>query len=100
MCPKVLKKNTFHIMDIYPLNYPPLSVNIILDGRTNQGGSNMNGWKKPADAFQQAINEGRLSRDRNAANYAGDYMYMGPTVDGSHDAFKHIVTRQYLAVRS
>ncbi len=57
------------------------------------------GWKDSAVAFNEAIASGRLSLNKNAPNYAGAYMYMGPTVDGKHDAFKHIVTRQYLEVR-
>lgn len=57
-------------------------------------------FKNPKEAFEQAIQEGRLSRTHGAANYAGDYMYMGPTSDMQHDAFKHIITREYLAVRS
>lgn len=56
------------------------------------------GWKDPQVAFEQAINEGRLSRNPSADNFAGHYMYMGPTVDGKHDAFKHIITRQYIKV--
>ena len=53
-------------------------------------------WKNPKDAFDQAIQEGRLSADPQAPNFAGHYMYMGPTIDGQHDAFKHIDTRMYL----
>ncbi len=55
-------------------------------------------FKDPKQAFEQAIQEGRLSRDPGACNYAGKYMYMGPTVDGLHDAFKHIDTRRYLPI--
>lgn len=52
---------------------------------------------KPADvAFDTAIAEGRLSADPKATNYAGYYMYMGPTADGLKDAFKHINTREYI----
>jgi hypothetical protein len=54
------------------------------------------GWKNHKDAFEEAIKEGRLSEDKNAWNWAGHYMYMGPTMDGKADAFKHIDTRQYL----
>jgi hypothetical protein len=32
------------------------------------------GFKEPKEAFEQAIKEGRLSRDKNAENYAGHYM--------------------------
>lgn len=45
-------------------------------------------------AFDQAIKDGRLSRDRAAANYAGNYMYMG-TDDSGKDLFKNSCTRQY-----
>lgn len=55
----------------------------------------MNAWKEPKDAFEQAIEQGRLSRDPLAENYAGEFMYMGPTHDGRY-AFKSILTRQYL----
>ena len=51
-------------------------------------------FKNPDDAFQDAIDAGRLSANETDANYAGNYMYMG-TYDGI-DSFKHINTRQYL----
>ena len=54
-------------------------------------------YRDPQAAFEQAIAEGRLSRDPKADNYAGRYMYMGPRADGRGDAFKHSLTRQYLA---
>ncbi len=50
----------------------------------------------PAAAFAAAIATGRLSTDRNAQNWCGHYMYMGPSADGLRDAFKHIDTRQYI----
>ena len=50
--------------------------------------------KNPYTAFENAIASGRLSKDRNAANYVGLYMYMG-TQDGK-DLFKHYDTRNYL----
>ena len=50
--------------------------------------------KDPQLAFKEAINSGRLSTDKNAPNYAGHYMYMGPGKGG--DAFKHIDTRLYI----
>jgi len=59
----------------------------------------METWKNPQEAFEQAIKEGRLSRDPKTENFAGLYMYMGPTVDGKHDAFKHSLTRKYLPIR-
>ena len=58
----------------------------------------MENWKDPSKAFEEAIEAGRLSTDPKAANFAGHYMYMGPTIDGQHDAFKHSLTRQYLKV--
>lgn len=45
-------------------------------------------------AFDCAIAEGVLSRELNARNFAGDYMYMGQDAHGY--AFKHIITRQYV----
>jgi len=52
------------------------------------------GHRDPVEAFEAAIESGRLSADRAAQNYAGAYMYMG-TVAGI-DQFKHIDTRRYL----
>ena len=52
--------------------------------------------KDPQIAFEQAIASGRLSVDPDSPNYAGHYMYMGPTVDGLRDAFKHSLTREYI----
>jgi len=44
-------------------------------------------------AFNLAIEEGRLSEDKDAPNYAGNYMYMG---QGQGKAlFKNIETRRY-----
>ena len=57
--------------------------------------TNINGWKDAQAAFKEAIAQGRLSENPKADNYAGNYMYMGPAINGG-DAFKHIVTRQYL----
>ena len=51
-------------------------------------------FKDSDQAFQDAIDAGRLSANEADANYAGNYMYMG-TWDGI-DSFKHINTRQYL----
>lgn len=48
-------------------------------------------------AFEIAIAQGRLSRNPNDPRYAGHYMYMGKTIDGTRDAFKHRDTRQYIA---
>jgi len=54
--------------------------------------------KKPRVAFEQAIIQGRLSDDPKTDNYAGKYMYMGPTSDGLNDAFKNINTREYITI--
>uniref|UniRef100_A0A6M3JKS7 Uncharacterized protein n=1 Tax=viral metagenome TaxID=1070528 RepID=A0A6M3JKS7_9ZZZZ len=43
--------------------------------------------------FTVAIEEGRLSENPDAPNYAGNYMYMGN--DGGKDLFKNIDTRRY-----
>ena len=47
------------------------------------------------EAFEQAITQGRLSRNKETNNYAGKYMYMGKNSTGQHDAFKNIITREY-----
>lgn len=48
-------------------------------------------------AFENAIILGSLSRDRNASNFAGNYMYMYTESNG-RDAFKHSITRCYIFV--
>lgn len=48
-------------------------------------------------AFERAIAAGRLSANSGAANFAGDYMFMG--TDKGRDFFKHINTRVYLPFR-
>ncbi len=50
--------------------------------------------KESKGTFSKAINEGRLSADPSARNYAGYFMYMF-TLDGQ-DYFKNSLTRQYL----
>ena len=45
-------------------------------------------------AFDNAIIEGRLSKDERASNYAGNYMYMGN--DNGVDYFKDALTREYI----
>jgi hypothetical protein len=47
-------------------------------------------------AFAKAIDEGRLSDDEDAPNYAGNYMFMGYQGVTGKALFKHIDTRQYL----
>lgn len=56
----------------------------------------MNEWKDSDEAFEQAIAKGRLSTNPRADNYAGHYMYMGPSTRPGVDAFKHRDTRQYI----
>jgi hypothetical protein len=58
--------------------------------------------KNSKEAFEQAIEDGRLSTDKSVPNYAGNYMYMGTeTKTGQgwrvrgRDLFKNIVTRLY-----
>jgi hypothetical protein len=46
-------------------------------------------------AFENAIETGRLSADPKAANYAGDFMWMG--TQNGRDLFKDTATREYLA---
>jgi hypothetical protein len=50
-------------------------------------------FRDPEEAFEQAISEGRLSRDEKADNFAGNYMYMHTT--NGEDCFKNIITRKY-----
>lgn len=47
--------------------------------------------------FESALATGRLSKDTGAANYVGDYMYMGTHPKTGRAAFKHRDTREYLA---
>lgn len=52
-------------------------------------------WRDdPNAAFEEAIADGRLSRDPKADNFAGHFMYMG-TRDGV-DTFKNVNTRAYI----
>jgi hypothetical protein len=64
--------------------------------RIHEGGHMDNTtFKNPRDAFEQAIEAGRLSRDPRDPHYAGNFMYMYTNPDGI-DCFKDIITRQYL----
>jgi hypothetical protein len=45
--------------------------------------------------FELALSQGRLSKDRTASNYVGDYMFMGYNQSGQAN-FKHINSRKYL----
>lgn len=51
-------------------------------------------FRDTQEAFREAIESGRLSRDREKENFVGFYMYMG-TWEGM-DHFKHSLTRKYL----
>jgi hypothetical protein len=53
-------------------------------------------FKPPHDAFEFAIQQGRLSRDEHSPVYAGSYMYMGTRADNGLDTFKRIDNREYL----
>ena len=61
-------------------------------------------WKNSKEVFEQAIREGRLSTDKTAPNYAGEFMYMGTVLTGPNgnikeqDLFKSIETRRYLGI--
>ena len=50
-------------------------------------------FKDAKEAFDQAINEGRLSILPTSPTYAGKYMYMGTWAGKDH--FKHYDTRSY-----
>lgn len=58
-------------------------------------------WKptfKPSfEAFKQAIDKGVLSHDPTSEMYAGNWMYMH--TDEKGDAFKNIITRNYIFVK-
>jgi len=51
--------------------------------------------ENPQQAFETAIEAGRLSADEYSTIYAGNYMYMF-TNDAGVSQFKHNSTRQYL----
>ena len=55
-------------------------------------------FKDSGQAFDEAIESGRLSDDRGSDKYAGEFMYMG-TQNGV-DMFKHTMTRRYLPQES
>ena len=47
-------------------------------------------------AFNKAIAENRLSKDPEASNFAGNYMWMGNSIGPDFkDTFKNIMTRKY-----
>jgi hypothetical protein len=56
--------------------------------RAEEGGS-----VESREAFEKAIREGRLAKNHQSRNYAGNYMYMGKRQ--GKDLFKNIFTKQY-----
>ncbi len=66
---------------------------------TNLGQEMLAHMKAASDAgqaFAKAIEEGRLSDDEAAPNYAGHYMFMGYQGGTGKALFKHIDTRKYI----
>ncbi len=61
--------------------------------RIEQGIKDGKWSRESVNAFNLAVETGRLSLDRNDSNYAGNYMYMG--LNQGKDAFKNIMTRAY-----
>ena len=51
-------------------------------------------FRNGQQAFEEAIQQARLSENEAAGNYAGNYMYMG-TDNSGRDLFKNIETRRY-----
>jgi hypothetical protein len=66
---------------------------IILDHQTI---THMKAVSDAGQAFAKAIEDGRLSDDDDAPNYAGRYMFMGYQGGTGKALFKHIDTRQYI----
>jgi len=54
----------------------------------------IDGIEQAQDAFQEALESGRLSLDETAPNWVGNYMFMGTNKGRSR--FKHRDSRQYL----
>lgn len=52
-------------------------------------------FRNSQEAFLDAIQEGRLSKNPSDENFVGNYMYMYTDEKGK-DHFKHINTREYL----
>jgi hypothetical protein len=61
---------------------------------TQENTTHFTAYRNPDDAFDIAIDTGRLSADKTADNFAGKYMYMGECKTGS--IFKNINTREYI----
>ena len=61
-------------------------------------------FNSPTRSFDAAIKSGKLSENENAANYAGNYMYMYHEYATSQSRngkaiFKHIDTRELLSIK-
>ena len=52
-------------------------------------------YRDPDKAFEDAIQEKRLNRNKKSDLYAGNWMYMFTNEHGI-DQFKNIITRKYL----
>lgn len=66
---------------------------ITLDAETV---AHLRGVSASGEAFGKAIDDGRLSDDENAPNYAGNFMFMGYQGGSGKALFKHINTRRYI----
>ena len=51
------------------------------------------------EAFENALKSVFLRNDENSELYVGNWMYMHTEPNG-FDAFKHIITREYIYVRN
>lgn len=58
-------------------------------------------FRNPQDAFQNAINHEQLFENisHGVKYYVGNWMYMHTNSDGS-DAFKNIITREYIHIKN
>jgi hypothetical protein len=81
----------------HSFNPPPrrktMTEEITLDAQTI---THLKAVSDSGQAFGKAIDEGRLSDDEEAPNYAGNYMFMGYQGGTGKALFKHINTRLYL----
>jgi len=71
------------------------SLEVEQDDRDQQKGIKIG--KRVIQAFDDAIASGRLSLNEDDDNYVGHYMWMGKSASGLHDAFRHRISRNYLA---
>jgi len=52
-------------------------------------------FKNTQEVFEQALQEGRLTRDKAKSNFVARFMYMG-TDESGKDLFKNILYRYYI----